>query len=67
MPDDAQPDALARVEHRLDQLIWRLTRIEGDLADVRKALNAFRADVTLLRQRPAPSPDNDNGNNYDSA
>ena len=66
MPDDA-PDALARVEHRLDQLIWRLTRIEGDLGDLRKALNAFRADIVLLRQKPALHSDNDNGHPPDTA
>lgn len=39
-----------RIEHRLDALIWRLAKIEGDLADLRRALNAFRTDVVLFRQ-----------------
>ena len=50
MTDDPQPCTRTRLEHRLDQLIWRLAKIEGDLGDLRKALNAFRAEVTELRR-----------------
>lgn len=47
MTDDLER---TRLEHRLDQLIWQLAKIEGELTDLRKALNAFRADVITLRR-----------------
>lgn len=49
MNDNGTPPR-PRLEHHLDQLIWRLARIEGDLGDLRKALNAFRADLALRRE-----------------
>ena len=56
MNDNAAATPRTRLEHHLDQLIWRLARIEGDLQDLRKALNAFRADLTL-HQHAAPPDD----------
>ena len=56
MHDDA-PHVPSRLEHRLDQLIWRLARIEGDMGDLRKALNAFRADIGPLRAQAQDNPD----------
>jgi hypothetical protein len=56
MSDDA-PHVPSRLEHRLDQLIWRLARIEGDLTDLRRALNAFRADIAPMRAQAQSDPD----------
>lgn len=54
MNDNAAAPPRTRLEHHLDQLIWRLARIEGDMQDLRKALNAFRADLTIHQQQAPP-------------
>ena len=59
MNDNTAPElpTRGRLERHLDQLIWRLARIEGDLGDLRKALNAFRSDLAIYRQEtPQDTP-----------
>jgi len=58
-PDQPAPLSL---EHRMDQLLWRLAKLEGDIGQLRILLGAQRSEVAALRARSYGYASADSGN-----